>query len=104
MDAMVIHVEVDTLQVKALGALKILSLHDVGNMTLRSQGAMFMVADAMLKHTCIPPIQSRGCVILDNLAVDESSHSVLPVSEKVVDAVLKGMLQHPSSLEVQKAA
>jgi hypothetical protein len=104
LDAMAMHPEVDTLQVKGLGALKILSYLSVGKSTLRSQGGILVVADAMLKHTCNPAIQSKGCVILGNLAVDESSQPAAPVSEKVVDAVLKGILQHPRSIEVHKAA
>ena len=41
---------------------------------------------------------------MGNLIVDESSQSASPASEKVVDAVLKGMLQHLRYLDVQMAA
>ena len=104
LEAMKMHVEKDILQVKALGALEILSYHNVGKASLARRGGMCIVADAMLKHTCNPQIQSKGCVILGNLMVVESGKSASPASEKVVDAVLKGMLQHPQSLDVHEAA
>ena len=104
LNAMLIHLDVDELQVMALGALKVLSFDNIGKSTLRSRGALSIVADVMQKHINNPTIQSEGCVILGNLAVDEASQSVAPVSEKEVDAVIKGMLSHPDSLEVHEAA
>ena len=98
------HVKVDKLQVMALGALTALSFDSVGRWTLLSRDGMSTVADSMHTHVHNPTIQSRGCVILGNLTVDEERLSAVPVSEKVVDAIIKGMLSHPSSLEVHEAA
>ena len=55
LEAMKMHVEKDTLQVKALGALKIL-YHNVGKASFARRGGMCIVADSMLKHTCNPQI------------------------------------------------
>jgi hypothetical protein len=63
-----------------------------------------MVADTMLSHPCNLPIQSIGCVILDNLAIDKSSQSGELITDLVVDALLREMLHHPRSLDVHKAA
>ena len=98
------HVKVDKLQVMALGALTALSFDSVGRWTLLSRDGVSTVADIMQTHVHNPTIQSRGCVILGNLTVDEERLSAVPVSEKVVDAIIKGMLSHPSSLEVHEAA
>jgi hypothetical protein len=98
------HVEVVKLQVMALGALTVLSFDSVGRWTLLSRGGLSIVADVMQTHVHNPTIQSRGCVILGNLTVDEERLSAAPVSENVVDAIIKGMLAHPSSLEIHEAA
>jgi len=98
------HVKVEKLQVMALGALTALSFDSVGRWTLLSRDGMSTVADIMQTHVHNPTIQSRGCVILGNLTVDEERLTAVPVSEKVVDAIIKGMLSHPSSLEVHEAA
>ena len=104
LNAMLIHIEVDALQVMALGALKVLSFDNIGKSTLRSRGALSTVGDVMKKHLNNPTIQSEGCVILGNLSVDAASQSVVPVSEKEIDVVIKAMLAHPDSLEVHESA
>jgi hypothetical protein len=104
LDTMKIHAEVDSLQVKALGALKVISFDVVGKSTLLSQGGMLIVSGVMRTHAYNPKIQSDGCVILGNLAVDEASQSAIPVSENEVDAIINGMIAHENCLEVQEAA
>ena len=101
---MLVHIDEDDLQVMALGAFKVLSFDNIGKSTLRSQGTLSIVADIMQKHLRNPTIQSEGCVILGNLAVDNANHFVAPVTEKEVDAVIRGILAHPDSLEVHEAA
>jgi hypothetical protein len=51
-----------------------------------------------------PVLQSDGCVILGNLSLDDASQSSISVSEKEIDVIIKGMVAHPNSLEVQEAA
>ena len=104
LNAMLIHIDVDALQVMALGALKVLSFDNIGKTTLRSRGALSTVGDVMKKHLNNPTIQSEGCVILGNLSVDAASQSVVPVSEKEIDVIFKAMLAHPDSLEVHESA
>ena len=104
LDSMKLHMKDDTLQGKALGALKVISFDSVGKSMLLSQGGMAIVADAIRTHAYNPAIQSVGCVILGNLAVDEASQSALTVSENEVEVIINGMIAHPSSLEVQEAA
>eukprot|EP00579_Thalassiosira_antarctica_P024133 CAMPEP_0201987186 /NCGR_PEP_ID=MMETSP0904-20121228/91663_1 /ASSEMBLY_ACC=CAM_ASM_000553 /TAXON_ID=420261 /ORGANISM="Thalassiosira antarctica, Strain CCMP982" /LENGTH=849 /DNA_ID=CAMNT_0048541285 /DNA_START=201 /DNA_END=2749 /DNA_ORIENTATION=- len=104
LNAMLVHTNEDTLQVMALGALKVLSFDNIGKSTLRSRGTLSIVADIMQKHLRNPTIQSEGCVILGNLAVDNANQFVAPVTEKEVDAVIRGILAHPESLEVHEAA
>jgi hypothetical protein len=104
LNAMLVHMNEDELQVMALGALKVLSFDNIGKSFLRSRGALSIVSNVMQEHINNPTIQSEGCVILGNLAVDETTHFVAPVSAKEVDAVVQGMLAHPDSLEVQESA
>ena len=101
LDAMAIHMADYTLQDIALGALKVISLDSVGQLTLSSRGGMAIVTQVMQTHVYYPAIQSRGCVILGKLTVDEVGTTV---GEKEVDVIIKGMLAHPNSLEVQEAA
>jgi hypothetical protein len=101
LDAMSIHMADYTLQDIALGALKVISLDSVGQWTLSSLGGMAIVTQVMQTHVYYPAIQSRGCVILGKLTVDEVGTTV---GEKEVDVIIKGMLAHPNSLEVQEAA
>ncbi|KAL7534450.1 hypothetical protein ACHAXR_005886 [Thalassiosira sp. AJA248-18] len=104
LSAMLMYMEEDALQVMALGAMKVLSFDNIGKATLRSRGALTIVADVMRKHIHNPTIQSEGCVILGNLAVDDASKSVTPVSDKDIEAVVNAILAHPDSLEVHEAA
>ena len=98
------HTEVESLQAMAIRALKVLSFDSVGRRSLCTWGAPIIVADAMLMHTNNPSIQSEGSVILSNLAVDEENQTVLPVSEREIDAIIRGMIEHPDSLTVHEAA
>jgi hypothetical protein len=104
LNAMTIHVELDALQVNALEALKVISFDGVGKSTLLSQGGMTIVSDVMRAHTYDPVMQSVGCVILGNLAVDEASQSAIPVSGNEVEVIINGMIAHEHSLNVQEAA
>jgi hypothetical protein len=104
LNAMTIHVELDALQVNALEALKVISFDGVGKSTLLSQGGMTIVSDVMRAHTYDPVMQSVGCVILGNLAVDEASQSAIPVSGNEVEVIINGMIAHEHSLKVQEAA
>jgi hypothetical protein len=104
LNAMTIHVELDALQVNALEALKVISFDGVGKSTLLSQGGMTIVSDVMRAHTHDPVMQSVGCVILGNLAVDEASQSAIPVSGNEVEVIINGMIAHEHSLNVQEAA
>ena len=62
------------------------------------------VADAMHMHINNPSIQSEGSIILGKLAVDEESQTIVHVSEREIDAIIRGMLEHPDSLAVHEAA
>jgi len=104
LDAIQIHIEPDELQVMALRALKVISFDSIGKSMLLSQGGIAIVAAVMQTHVYNQAIQSDGCVILGNLVVDEASQSTLPVNEKEVDVIIKGMIAHPNSFEVHEAA
>lgn len=104
LNAMLVHMEDEALQVMALGALKVLSFDNIGKSTLRSRSALSIVSDIMQKHSPNPTIQSEGCVILGNLAVDEANQFVAPVTDNEVEAVIMAMIAHPDSLEVHEAA
>ena len=58
----------------------------------------------MQNHLNNPSIQTEGCVILGNVAVDEANQKVRPVSENEIEDVIMGMLEHEDSLNVQEAA
>ncbi|KAL9190758.1 hypothetical protein ACHAXT_000464 [Thalassiosira profunda] len=104
LNAMLAYADNDELQVMAMGALKVISFDNIGKSTLRSRGARINVVDVMRRHGSNPTIQSEGCVIIGNLAVDETNHFVAPVSEGEVDVVVSSILAHPESLEVHEAA
>lgn len=105
LNAMTTHPGNDEVQVMGLGALKVLSFDTVGQSTLRSRGAMATVADVMRRYADNPAVQSEGCVILGNLAAPATSAGfAAPVGEREVDAVVRGILNHPDSLEVHEAA
>jgi hypothetical protein len=104
LNAMKYHIKDEALQGMALGALKVMSFDSAGRSMLLSQGCLSIITDVMRAHMHNPTIQSRGCVVLGNLVVDESCQSTRPISEKAVDVVIKGMLAHSSSLEVYEAA
>jgi hypothetical protein len=104
LDAMSRHRNIDTLQARAMKALKILSFHDVCKSALRAQGGVLNVAEAMLSHQSNLPIQSTGCEILKNLVADESSQSAALVCDELIESLLKGMLNHPSSKSVHRKA
>ena len=104
LDAIEGHLGDVALQVMALGALKVISFESVGQSILLSQDCLSIIVDVMRMHVYNPEIQSLGCVILGNLAVDEASQSATTVSEREIDVIIKGMIAHPNSLEVQEAA
>ncbi len=104
LQAMNLHQENESLQAMAIRTLKVLSFDSVGKTVLCSWGAPMSVAEAMHMHINNPSIQSEGSMILGNLAVDEESQTVLPVSEREIDAIIRGMLEHPDSLAVHEAA
>lgn len=104
LNAMKVHKEDAALQVMALGALKVQSFDNIGKSTLRSFRAMSIVSDTMKLHIGNPTIQSDGCVVLGNLAVDDVNQFVAPVTENEVEVVVCGILAHPDSLEVHEAA
>jgi hypothetical protein len=103
MNASMSYLENESLQVMALGALKVLSFHPTGKMKLRHHGAASIVAQIMSKHTQNPTIVSEGCVIISNLAT-EADGFVRPVSTEEIDAVLVAILSHPDDEKVVQVA
>eukprot|EP00581_Thalassiosira_minuscula_P011954 CAMPEP_0183730262 /NCGR_PEP_ID=MMETSP0737-20130205/32379_1 /TAXON_ID=385413 /ORGANISM="Thalassiosira miniscula, Strain CCMP1093" /LENGTH=736 /DNA_ID=CAMNT_0025962709 /DNA_START=403 /DNA_END=2613 /DNA_ORIENTATION=- len=104
LNAMRFHMEDDALQVMALGALKVLSFDNLGKSTMRAHGTLSIVSDVLQKHQNNPTIQSEGCVIIGNLAVDDANQFVAAVTEKEIEALVRANLSHPESLEVHEAA
>lgn len=103
MNASMSYLETESLQVMALGALKVLSFHPTGKMKLRHHGAASIVAQIMSKHMQNPTIVSEGCVIISNLAT-EADGFVHPVSTEQIDAVLVAILSHPDDEKVVQVA
>ncbi|KAL7456846.1 hypothetical protein ACHAWC_008317 [Mediolabrus comicus] len=103
MNASMSYLENESLQVMALGALKVLSFHPTGKMKLRHHGAASIVAQIMSKHMQNPTIVSEGCVIISNLAT-EADGFVHPVSTEEIDAVLVAILSHPDDEKVVQVA
>jgi hypothetical protein len=104
LEAMNFHQDVESLQAMAIRALRVLSFDTFGRNVLCSWGAPMSVADAMHMHINNPSIQSEGSIILGKLAVDEESQTIVHVSEREIDAIIRGMLEHPDSLAVHEAA
>jgi len=99
LDAMSSDVDNNALQIMALGSLKMLSY------TIKlTPETLSIVADVMQKHIRNLAIQSDGCVVLGNLAVDDNNQSFVPITEKGLEAIVHGILVHTESLKVQEAA
>ncbi|EED95504.1 predicted protein [Thalassiosira pseudonana CCMP1335] len=101
--AMLVFMEEESVQVMALGALKVLSFDSTGKGKLRLQDASVVVADSMEKHMNNPTVQSEGCAIICNLAM-ESNQTVQRVNEKEIAAIVSAILAHPDSLDVHEGA
>jgi len=104
LNAMSVYAEEDNLWVMAFCSLKELSFSNFGKTKMRSCGALSLVPDAMRKHERNPVIQSEGCVILGNIAVNNEDDSVVSISEGGIGAIIQTIINHPDSLEVHDAA
>mmetsp|Transcript_24262 Transcript_24262/g.34727 ORF Transcript_24262/g.34727 Transcript_24262/m.34727 type:complete len:624 (+) Transcript_24262:174-2045(+) len=97
------YMENETLQIYALGAMKVLSFDPTGKLKLRHARAAEIVADVMSNHRQNPTIQSEGCVVIGNLA-NEADGFVHPVSQQEIDSVLSAILNNPDEHEVLQVA
>jgi len=104
LDAMSMFIDDDELQVMALGALKALSFSPQSKEILRSKKAVDTVANVMQKHVYKPVIQSEGCIVLSDLAVNDADQSINPVSEQAISVIVNGILANPDALDVHEAA
>lgn len=104
LNAMKVHIGSFELQKDALGALKVLSFDKDAKSIIRSNGGFSIVSDVMQRYVQKPAIQSIGCVIIGNLAVDDNNHFVTPVQEQQVDVLVGAIMAHPESLEVHEAS
>jgi hypothetical protein len=103
LQAMLMFTDDESLQVMALGALKVLSSDVVGKSTLRLIEASSVVADSMFKHIANPTIQSEGCAVICNLATG-ANNFVSPVTEREISAIVNSILSHPESSNIQEGA
>jgi hypothetical protein len=103
LQAMLMFTDDESLQVMALGALKVLSSDVVGKSTLRLIEASSVVADSMSKHIANPTIQSEGCAVICNLATG-ANNFVSPVTEREINAIVNSILSHPESSNIQEGA
>ncbi|KAL3781305.1 hypothetical protein HJC23_006529 [Cyclotella cryptica] len=103
LQAMLMFTDNESLQVMALGALKVLSSDVVGKSTLRLIDASSVVADSMFKHIENPTIQSEGCAVICNLATG-ANNFVSPVTEREISAIVNSILSHPDSSNIQEGA
>jgi len=103
LNASLAYMENESLQVFALGAMKVLSFDTKGKLKLRHAEAAKIVSDVMSKHLQNPTIQSEGCVVISNLAT-ELDGFVHPVSQEEVDSVLAAILNNPDAPHVLQVA
>jgi len=103
LNAMLVHMEVESLHVMALGALKVISLDAEGQSMLRRKEAASIVADSMASHPTNATVQSEGCAILCNLA-REANQFVHPVSAREIEVVINAILSNPNSSDVVEGA
>ncbi|KAL7471380.1 hypothetical protein ACHAXS_011676 [Conticribra weissflogii] len=103
LNAMLVHMEVESLQIMALGALKVISLDAEGQSTLRRKEAASIVADSMASHPTNATVQSEGCAILCNLA-REANQFVHTVREREIEVVINAILSNPNSSDVVEGA
>ncbi|EJK67680.1 hypothetical protein THAOC_11256 [Thalassiosira oceanica] len=93
------------LQIMAMGALKVLSFDPRAKGVMRRKFGTDVVASIMNEHTFDATIQSDGCVIIGNCAVDEAGNfAETRVYEREIEAVLASMTAHEGSLVVVEAA
>ena len=71
-------------------------MDESGKTRMRSKQASGIVTESMNDHCLNATIQSDGCVVLSNLAMDASGGFANPVTEVEVDAVLDAILLHES--------
>lgn len=88
----------------ALGAIKPVSIVDFGRRRLETAGAAEAVARAMSSNASVKKIQSEGCSLLSNLAVDIAHNRVTVAGSVELDAILGAMMEHPTEVAVQKQA
>jgi len=98
-DAMVSFMDNNALRMMALGSLKVLS-----RTIIMSDETLSTVADVMQKHRHNHTVQEEGCIILGNAAAVDNKQRSTPVTEKRLEALVRGILAHPESMEVQEAA
>ena len=103
LQAMLMYTDDESLQVMAMGALKVLSCHVVGKSILGQEQASSIVSDIMLRHSSNPTIQAEGCAIICNLATG-ANQFVRPVTEKEINAILSSILTHPDYLALHEGA
>ena len=92
------------LQTMGMGALKVLSFDSRAKEVMRLKYGTDVVADIMNEHTFDATIQSDGCVVIGNCAVEDGANFVYDVSEREIEAVLAGMVAHEGLLVVVEAA
>ena len=103
LQAMLMHTNDESLQVMALGALKVLSFSVVGQSTLRQISASSVVAANMSRHIKNPTIQSEGCTIICNLATGPN-HFMIAVTAEEINAIVNSIISHPESASIQEMA
>ncbi|EJK47454.1 hypothetical protein THAOC_33819 [Thalassiosira oceanica] len=92
------------LQIMGMGALKVLSFDTRAKDVMLRKFGTDVVALIMNEHTFDATIQSDGCVIIGNCAVDEGGNfsEATRVYEREIEAVLAGMTAHEGSLLLSK--
>ena len=88
-----------------MGALKVLAFDSRAKEVMRRKFGTDVVASNMNEHTFDATIQTDGCIIIGNCAVDDGGKIVeTRVSDREIEAVLAGMVAHEGSLVVVEAA
>lgn len=102
--ALVQHMEVEDVVLRALGTLRTLSSEMEVRQDLVALEAPQQVAKAMKLHRNNPAVQRDGCAFLSNSAVDVERQQVALATEGEVEAIIKAMAAHKNDPSVLTGA
>jgi len=102
--AMAEYIDDESLQIMALGALKVLTCSSKAKNEMNTMKTLSIVSSVMQKYAYNAVIQCEGCVVISNLVMTDDGQFVVAVSEKEVSAIVNGILANQEARDVHETA